>query len=159
MYSQCVKGGRGLFWRCGRNEPFWADGLTGAVHSLKMPATRMWFFPVQRQFWGTRAVAEHPNPWRETSGGPVARTLPLEDLAVIERVKEGRTEAYGKLVLKHPTLRGHVESFVLWSNPPISCATCSFQPSELTPVDDPGRFFCRNSFPRAVTATSDSQPA
>ncbi|MCH8146378.1 MAG: sigma-70 family RNA polymerase sigma factor [Planctomycetes bacterium] len=46
-------------------------------------------------------MAEHPNPWRETIGGQVGRTLPLEDLAVIERVKEGRTEAYGKLVLKY----------------------------------------------------------
>ena len=46
-------------------------------------------------------MAEHPNPWKETIGGQVGRALPLEDLAVIERVKEGGTEAFGKLVLKY----------------------------------------------------------
>ena len=46
-------------------------------------------------------MAEHPNPRRETIAGQVGRALPLEDLEVIERVKEGRTEAFGKLVLKY----------------------------------------------------------
>ena len=46
-------------------------------------------------------MAEHPNPWRETVGGQVGRVLPLEDLAIVEKVKAGRTEAFGKLVLKY----------------------------------------------------------
>lgn len=46
-------------------------------------------------------MAEHPNPWRKTIGGQVGRVLPLEDLAIVEKVKAGRTEAFGMLVLKY----------------------------------------------------------
>ena len=46
-------------------------------------------------------MAEHPNPWRETAGGQAGRVLPSEDLAIVDKVKAGRTEAFGELVLKY----------------------------------------------------------
>lgn len=61
----------------------------------------MGFFPVHRQFRGTREVVGHPSQWREATNGQFVRAVPLEDLELIEKIKEGQTEVYGKLVLKY----------------------------------------------------------
>ena len=50
---------------------------------------------------GTRLVAERPKPRKQMVCGQAVRPVPIEDVELIERVKAGQTEAYGKLVRKY----------------------------------------------------------
>lgn len=46
-------------------------------------------------------MVERPNPGNSGSSGESVRPIPLEDFGLIQKVKEGHTEAYGQLVQKY----------------------------------------------------------
>ena len=66
---------------------------------------------------GTVLLDERPNPRKEAVSGRSARPVPLEDFELVEKVKAGKTEAYGELVQKYQDrvfntcwrICGHVE--------------------------------------------------
>lgn len=46
-------------------------------------------------------MVERPNPGKSGSSGQAVRPIPLEDFELVQKVKDGQTEAYGQLVQKY----------------------------------------------------------